>query len=227
MLNWSVESKLLTVNPLSAWKPLKEDDSDPIIRSLSADERARLFEALDKREKRIAPSNGKDAFADHVKPIIILSLNTAIRRGSILSLTWRDIDFENRIITVRAANAKNSKTQRVPMNNTVVNTLAKWRKQFNDMSDDALVFPNPKTGKKMHDCRSAWDTLMQEAGIQNFRWHDMRHDTATRLRRKGTPLDVVQRSLGHASVKTTQRYAHIGPDEERAAMELLDDDTTT
>jgi integrase len=218
---------LIKANPLTKWKPLKEDDSDPIIRSLSDEERARLFAAIEERESRMLMAGGgkgHKTFADHVKPIIVLALNTAIRRGSILSLTWGDVDSENKIITVRAANSKNSKTQRVSMNKTAFNTLSSWRKQSPNVSADAYVFPNPKTGDRMRDCRTAWDGLMKAAKIENFRWHDMRHDVATRLRRKGTPLDVVQHNLGHASVRTTQRYAHVGPDEERAALELLDED---
>jgi integrase len=232
-LNWAVRTELIESNPLARWGPLDEADSDPIIRSLTDDERARLYEALERREERLLSFEQKTgnhhgaakSFADHVKPIILLALNTAIRRGSILSLTWGDVDFANMIITVRAANAKNSKTQRVPMNKTVQNVLEKWRGQSRDTSNDALLFPNAKTGEKMHDCRTAWETLMKDAGIENFRWHDMRHDVATRLRKKGTRLDTVQRNLGHASVKTTQRYTHIGPDEERAALELLDEDS--
>jgi integrase len=229
-LNWAAGDGLIEANPLSRWKPLKETDSDPIVRSLSDDERTRLYAALEEREKRLLASTPRAvasrAFADHLKPIVILSLNTAVRRGSILSLTWGDIDFENGIITVRAANAKNSKTQRVRMNKTAYDILEKWRKQSVDTSSAALVFPSPKTGREMYQCRHGWDNLKKSAHIENFRWHDMRHDVATRLRRKGVPLDVVQSNLGHASVKTTQRYAHIGPDEERAAMELLDEDST-
>jgi integrase len=227
MLNWAVGVELIESNPITRFKPLKETDSEPIVRYLWDDERARIFAALEEREKHLftlSPRTRGNAFADHFKPIVILALNTAIRRGSLLSLTWGDIDLNDRIITVRAANAKNSKTQRVRMNQVTFETLKAWRVQSADTSKDAYVFPSPRTGKPMHDCRSAWDNLMKAANVDNFRWHDMRHDAATRLRRKKTPLDVVQQTLGHASVKTTQRYARVGEDEISAAMELLDED---
>ena len=73
----------------------------------------------------------------------------------------------------------------------------------------------------MHDCRSAWDNLLRDAGIEHFRFHDMRHDAATRLRKRGVAIDIVQKALGHSDLRMTQRYAHIGPEALQDAMELL------
>ena len=61
--------------------------------------------------------------------------------------------------------------------------------------------------------RKVWEAAVQEAGIDDFRWHDLRHTAATWLRQAGTPLEVVQRFLGHADLKTTLRYAHIADSE--------------
>jgi integrase len=221
MLNWAVENNYIDDNPLRRFKCLKEYDSDPIIRYLATEERSRLMEALDGREKRLRGSSpSTSGFADHLKPIVIVSLNTAIRRKGLLSLTWGDIDFNTGTITVKANSAKNSRTQQVPMNDEVANTLKAWRDQSADISRDAYVFPSPKGGM-MHDCRSAWEKVLKDANIDNFRWHDMRHDVATQLRKKGAPIDIVSKVLGHADLRMTQRYAHIGQDEVRLAVESL------
>ena len=69
--------------------------------------------------------------------------------------------------------------------------------------------------------RKIFEKALTDAGIENFRWHDLRHTHATLLRQAGVALEIVQRSLGHQSIKTTQRYAHVADHEMRAALQKL------
>ena len=142
-------------------------------------------------------------------------------RNSILSLEWRDVDFAEEGIMVRAETSKSDKQYIVPMSDLVRDTLKLWQGQCKNTSVHSLVFPSPKTGKKMDNCNSSWDALLKKAEIENFRWHDMRHDFASQLVMKGVDLNTVRELLGHADLKMTLRYAHLAPEAKKKAVQLL------
>ncbi|MCY1552644.1 Tyrosine recombinase XerD [compost metagenome] len=73
----------------------------------------------------------------------------------------------------------------------------------------------------MTDVKTAWLELLKNAGVEDFRWHDMRHDFASRLVMAGVPLNTVRDLLGHSDIKMTLRYAHLAPDSKAAAVELI------
>lgn len=239
-INWAVKRNIIDVNPLARLERLTEEDSDCHVRYLTDEERERLISALDAREadlrkardshnewlrtrglKTMSPLDGSN-FADHLKPIVLLSLSTGIRRNSLLSLEWRDVNFPNRTITVRAATSKSGKQYHVPMNDLAFDALSRWRDQSKRVLPSALVFPSPQTGKKMDNCNTAWEGLLKRAKIENFRWHDMRHDFASRLVMRGVDLNTVRELLGHADLKMTLRYAHLAPESKLNAVKLLD-----
>jgi len=237
-VNWAVEHGLIKENPIAKLRPLREDDSEKKTRYLSPDERKRLYAALDAREARmktersnhnkwldernmeLLPDLNKLAFVDHLKPMIIVSLNTGIRQGSLFQLRWSDIDFQEGILSMSPLTEKTGKLIHIPMNAEVKETLKTWCKQTYGKGT-ALVFPSPKTSKGMCNCKSAWGNLLQDANIKNFRWHDMRHDFASQLVMKGVDLNTVRELMGHADMKMTLRYTHLAPQVKRAAVELL------
>jgi integrase len=238
VFSWAVKRGFMESNPLSRLEKLKEHDSDVKVRYLSEDERKRLMAALDAREKQLCfhrknhnqplaeredelmpELNGK--FADYLKPMILVALNTGIRQNNLFSLEWRDIDFESQTMTLRARITKSKKTTMLPINSVVVKTLTAWREQSPDTSPNALVFPSPKTGDKFDNCKKAWTGVMEDAGIENFRWHDMRHDFASQLVMKGIDLNTVRELMGHADLKMTLRYAHLAPKSKLRAAEVL------
>jgi integrase len=223
MLNWAVEREDIDVNPVLRFKQLEQYDCEPRVRYLSGDEFDRLMEALDKRdrEKKLSARLPDTAeFGDHLKPIVLVALCTALRRGSILSLTWGDIDLGAKIITVRAINSKNKKTQKLPINDDLLKILQAWRAQSADTSSTAFVFPSPNGGQ-MHDCRSAWKGLLKDADIENFRFHDLRHHAATILRKRGASIYEVQQVMGHHDSRMTQRYVHFDNEDMIKTMGLL------
>ena len=76
-------------------------------------------------------------------------------------------------------------------------------------------------GKPFDIVKRAWGKLLRDAGIIMFRWHDMRHDFASRLVMAGAPLNTVRELLGQTSAATTLRYAHLAPDHKAQAVEEL------
>jgi integrase len=237
-LNWAVKRGVIEAHLLGRLERLREDDSDTKIRYLLPEERERLFAALDAREERIKagrdshnewldererntlPSLRGGAFVDHLKPMVIVALNTGIRRGSLFLLRWSDIDFREEMLTVRPETAKAGKEIHIPMNAVLTKALAAWKEQT-CYNENALVFPSPKSGGAFDNVRRAWEGVLRAADIKNFRWHDMRHDFASQLVMKGVDLNTVRELMGHADMKMTLRYAHLGPKVKKAAVELL------
>jgi integrase len=234
---WGADNGVIKENPLERLKRLSER-SDSKVRYLADDERARLIASLDARESRIREGvknhnewlsernlpekpliTGK--YADYLKPMILLSLNTGIRKDNLFSLLWGDIDFQNRVMTLRAEETKSSKMLRLPLNSDAFGVLTAWRDQSGDTAPSGLVFPSPKTGGRLDNCDSSWQKLLKEAEIVNFRWHDMRHDFASRLAMSGVALITIKELLGHSDIKTTLIYAHLAPNIKRDAVELL------
>jgi integrase len=237
-LNWGLKRGVIGNHLLGRFERLPEEDSDTKVRYLFPEEREALFAALDAREERIR--RGRDnhnewlddrerekkpdmrglAFVDHLKPMVIVSLNTGIRRGSLFGLLWSDIDFREEILTVRPETAKAGKEIHIPMNPTLTEALATWKKQTGG-GDDGLVFASPKSGGVFDNVRRAWEGVLKAAGIKKFRWHDLRHDFASQLVMKGVDLNTVRELMGHADMKMTLRYAHLAPKVKRAAVEML------
>jgi integrase len=143
-LNWALKRGIIESHLLARFERLPEEDSETKVRYLLPEERERLFAALDAREGRIRkgrdshnewldererearPSLRGVAFVDYLKPMVIVSLNTGIRRGSLFQLLWNDVDFRGKNLTVRAAVAKSGRDIQIPMKVTLMKTLEVW-----------------------------------------------------------------------------------------------------
>lgn len=226
---------LVDSQPLQNVKPCKVD-SRPNIRFLSSSEEKMLREKLDGRESELVgnrttanqwraergyalyPTLEGLAFADYLKPAVLLSLNTGLRRGELFSLKWADVDFAQKNLTVTGEAAKTGRTRHVPLNEEAMTILLKWKQQAGLKS--VYVFSG-KSGEPFHDVRKSWHGLLTKAEIKNFRWHDLRHTFASKLVMAGVDLNTVRELLGHSDYKMTLRYAHLAPEHKAAAVSKL------
>ena len=230
----AVEWEYIGTHPLAKLKQLKVD-SLGLVRYLDTDEAKRLREALDTRQDEIRAEResanqwradrGKQQmqsllqlpFTDHLKPMVLVSLNTGMRRGELFDLKWSAVNFSTNTITATGDTTKTNDTRHIPMNKETVSVLEHWKKQA---GKSRYVFPNQEGGR-LEDVKSAWLRLLERAKIHGFRWHDMRHDFASRLVMAGVPLNTVRDLLGHSDIKMTLRYAHLAPGTKAAAVELI------
>lgn len=148
---------------------------------------------------------------------------TGCRRMEILGLEWSHVDFFSRRFTVTG---KGNKVRTIPMSDavhallwaekdhhpTVVFTYAAARANKPMGLERGKRYPLTEAGLK-----SAMRRAIPNAGVENFRFHDMRHTAATRILRASN-LKVAQRILGHSDISTTTKYAHALDDDLRAAM---------
>ncbi len=150
----------------------------------------------------------------YMKPMVILALNTGMRKGEIFNLKWNDIDFRKRIIYVLVT--KNNEIRKIPMNDITFKTLLRVRK--NPRSPYVFCKNN---GEPYKDIRGGFKTALRRAGIKEFRFHDLRHTFASHLVMAGVDLKTVQELLGHKTFTMTLRYSHLSPDHKRQAMDIL------
>ncbi|MBL0021396.1 MAG: tyrosine-type recombinase/integrase [Sphingomonadales bacterium] len=97
-------------------------------------------------------------FTDHVKPLILLSLNTGCRRGELFDLTWANVNLDRRLLTVTGATAKSRRTRHIPLNREATSVLLNWRAESEDTS--GLVFVNEQ-GERFDRANSSWRRLLR------------------------------------------------------------------
>lgn len=195
----AVEHELLKSNNLSQIKKLKIISKK--VRYLSERETKNFFEALPKQSVL-------------VQNIILIAYYTGMRKNEILTLSWDDIDIDTNQIVLQAHNTKANKTRYIPINPKIKTILT------NSKNEKGLIFKNNK-GTQVTQIEKQWRKFKKEAEIENFRFHDLRHNFCSMLVMKGVPIYTVAQLAGHADVKTTQIYAHLSPDVKKSAIDLL------
>lgn len=136
-------------------------------------------------------------------PIITVALNSALRRGNIIDLKWEDINLDTRVIEI--TKNKGNKHIKLPINDTLY-------KLFSEMDRTSeYVFTNPETGRKWNTTafNKAWRKIREKAGLQDLRFHGLRHTVGTRLARKNVPIPVIKKIMAHSDIKTTMMYVHV------------------
>lgn len=146
-----------------------------------------------------------------LRSLIIVALHTGMRRGEILELRWQNVDLLKRAI--RVIKSKNGEKRTIPMSKTLLNLF----KSMNVRDISGRVFPI--SGSSL---RQAFDKLVAKVGLENFRFHDLRHTFATRLVQNGVDLYKVKELLGHKTITMTMRYAHHYSESLRSSVEVLD-----
>ena len=150
--------------------------------------------------------------------IYLTAANTGLRRGELLALRWRDIDFTGSVIRVRASFAegalttpKSGRMRSVPMASQVARALDQLSRRGGLTADDDLVFPG-EIGTYLDGSalRRRYDRALARAGLRRLRFHDLRHTFGTRMIAKAD-IRRVQEWMGHADIQTTMKYLHYAP----------------
>lgn len=137
--------------------------------------------------------------------VALLLLSTGCRRQEILSLKWKDVDLENRVLTIRATNSKNRKSRTVPLNDSAMEII----NALDTKGQSEYLFVNRKTGRPIGHFTRVWHRLRRKAGVPNLRLHDLRHQFATTLLANGRSILEASMLLGHSHAKITERYLHV------------------
>ncbi len=212
----------------------EEDDKDPIY--------------TDEEIAKILEISRTELFMEKAKryryaPMYVFILNTGLRIGECVALKWSDIDFENRILTVRhgatifkdrTRNAKvqvisTTKTEKgvrcIPLNNTAMKMLTemKYRNQRLDLVCD-FVFPSYKcTDLNIRSVQDTFERICKDIGVEHKGLHALRHTFGSILIRNNVDIKVVSEILGHTSVKFTyDKYIHVINEQKMKAVQMFD-----
>jgi integrase len=141
----------------------------------------------------------------YLYPVVVLALSTGMRQGEIMGLKWDDVDLHQGRITLHET--KNGERRVVPLVGKALELLKEHGKVRR--IDTPLVFPGRVKATKPIDLRAPWVAALKEAGIEDFRFHDLRHSTASYLAMNGASLAEIAEVLGHKTLQMVKRYAHL------------------
>ncbi|MFY9553626.1 MAG: site-specific integrase [Blastocatellia bacterium] len=172
-------------------------------RYLLPDEETRLMQAL----------VGRRAY---LRLIVVIALQTGMRRGEILRLRKQDIDFYRGEIHVTKTKTDNDRE--VPMTPTLEREL---KRHCETLGSDFL-FANQKTRMPITEFKHGFDSACEQAGIRDFWFHDIRHTAATRMAESGVDPFTIAAIMGHTDIKMTASYTHATTSARRAAVAALE-----
>ena len=188
--------------------------------------RGRVRYLTDEEEARLL-----GACAPHLRDIVTFIMDSGARRAEMRGLLWSDVRFEGdrAVVAFRATETKSGKARQVPLPVRSTELLRRLRKPLGEkprtLNIPVFLSPVRSLGGKLKagaDNRTAFQAACRRAGIEDFRLHDLRHHYASRLARRGVSLQQIGGLLGHASIKMTERYAHLVQSDLDRAVALLD-----
>jgi len=152
----------------------------------------------------------------HQAEMVRFALSTGLRQSNVFGLEWSQIDMPRRVAWIHPDQAKARKAIAVPLNDEAVEVI---RRQLGKHHIRVFTY----RGKPVCTVNTrAWKRALRKAGIESFRWHDLRHTWASWHVQAGTPIHELQELGGWESVEMVRRYAHLAPEHlARAAARIL------
>ena len=201
MYNLAIRWKEVRHNPVTSIDMLKEPPGRT--RFLYEDEANRLIQAAN----------------PYFRPVIITALNTGMRLGEILSLSWQSVHLESVVSPyIEVSVSKNNRKRHIPLTGTMT-ALFRGLKAQRRHSRYVFVSSN---GEPYKCIKKVWHTALRRAGIEDFRFHDLRHTFASHFIMRGGDLLSLKEILGHTTLKMVERYAHLAAAHKIKQMNHLD-----
>lgn len=179
----------------------------------------RLFKETNSRERALTFDQAKlllNELPEHLREMALFSLATGLRQSNVLKLEWTQVNLELRHAWIHGTQSKNRRPIAVPLNDIAMSVLQRQQGKH-------LIRVFTYLGKPLKAANTrAWGLALKRAGIDDFRWHDLRHTWATWQRQAGTPTHELQRLGGWRTGAMVERYAHLAPDHLAIAAARLD-----
>ena len=190
-------------NPMMKVTRLKEPQGR--VRYLENDERDSLLKAC------------RDSENPYLYSVVVLALTTGARKMEILTLKWKQVKWEDKRIEINKT--KNQEKKGLPIVGPAIEAISNLKES--KMPDSEYLFP-AKNGTQPIEIKKAWYRALKNSGVDNFRFHDLRHTTASYLAMNGESALVIAKVLGHKSLTMVKRYAHLSTEVAEAALTKLD-----
>ena len=178
-------------------------DDNPCRRVRRAAEPRGRMRFLDRAERDALLSACRASTHQHLYPLVVLAVSTGARRGELLGLRWPNVDLARKVI--RLDQTKNGDRRSLPLSGLALEAIRELHRLRR--LDTDLVFP-PRRGKRSA-IRRSWDLAVAQAGIEEFRFHDLRHTAASYMAMSGATLAEIAEVLGHRTLAMVKRYSHL------------------
>ena len=174
-------------------------DVAPKIKRMEEPKRVRFIEKSEARKLL-------DELPRHLRAKVTFALATGLRDSNVRLLRWEEVDLPNRMVTIDGSKMKNGKTLSIPLNDIAWDVLRKSNADKGRNEEWVFAYG----GKPVHRSGTrAFRNALKRAGIENFRWHDLRHTWASWHIQKGTHTAAVREMGGWSDDRMVQRYAHL------------------
>lgn len=169
----------------------------------------RTYDASRIRVRFLTPEQVRAVLAalpEHQREVVIFALNTGLRQGNVLGLQWSEVDLDRRQVFLGGGRTKNAEALSVRLNEVAMGVLRRQRGKHG-----TSVFTYKGAPLRAANTR-AWRKALRTAGVEDFRWHDLRHTWASWLRQAKVPTWALQEMAGWKSEAMARRYAHVTAD---------------
>lgn len=172
------------------------------------------------------------ASGHHLYPALLLEIGTGLRRGELLALQWRNVNFEKNTIAITQSYVKtrigniiqSPKTKSSTRVVSVPSSIMEFLKIYKEDSSSPFVFSQKRSNNPVspRNFSKVFEVWCKKANLNTKRFHDLRHTYASQLLASNVHMKVVQAQLGHADIKVTMnRYSHLSQDQIQEAAEKL------
>jgi integrase len=213
--------------PPSPGRPFEADEQARTLAVARASTLAARDACLRHARGERAPRGAKQGGSPCIYPALVVALNCGMRDSEIRLLTWDQIDFEKRFLTVGKSKTAAGTGRTIPLNDAVLDVMAehsRWYiERFGETRPEWFVFPgggrfpsNPAVA--IGTLKTAWTMVRSKAGVKGG-WHDNRHTLITELAESGAGDETIMEIAGHVSRQMLSRYSHIRMQAKRDALE--------
>jgi integrase len=180
----------------------------------------RLFPESKRRVRWLTPEQARTLLSElpeHLAEMMRFSLATGLRQKNVSRLEWSQVDAERGAAWIHADQAKGRKAIAVALNGTALAVLDRQKGRHPQF---VFTFEGQPVGQVN---TKAWRKALKRVGIEDFRWHDLRHTWASWLTQNGVPLNALQEMGAWQSSEMVRRYAHLAPEQFKRHAEVVDD----
>jgi integrase len=188
-----------------AWREWEWIDATPMAKVSRLREPRGRTRALTQGEIEALMTACRNSANPHLATVVSLALGTAARKMEILGLRWTDVDLERGRVIFRKT--KNGDQRSAPLAGSV--RVALERHRTLGRHDGGLLFPSPRKPDRPVAIQAAWERALRDAGISDFRFHDLRHTSASLLAMSGSTLAEIAAITGHKTLAMVKRYSHL------------------
>jgi integrase len=222
-VNWLLDAGMINDDPMTGIEKPKKQEKQPAF--LSPSELERLLTAIEVHAETVTDIHGEPSDVQWLADIIQVAVCTGLRRGELVSLRWRDVDLEQRFVTVRNQEdftTKSGNERRVPLRSDALDVIRRRHREREDDLDGPVFTDRDGQPIRPNRVTRRFKFFVRKAKLKDrddLKFHSLRHTCGAWLASSGVPLRVIQAILGHSTVNVTEIYSHLQPDVMGDAME--------